>query len=141
VGVHLLDDADLQANKSGGVYFQQWSSLKVRNSKILLNRLGIWGAGGASNTLDLGKPGDPGNNVFAGAAGKNDFAAVCVQTMRADATSVAADGNIWSACPLAFTSPPAGCTFSSSAAYVDFLVGWASGTTSGTVTATACTKG
>jgi hypothetical protein len=91
---------DAHDNALHGLVVDKGASLKLRNSS--LNKNGGFGlvfvftTGLSGNDLDLGKGGDPGNNLLGAATGSNKFGGVCLPVGRIAKGS--AQGDKWSRC-------------------------------------------
>ncbi|GAC1581747.1 MAG: hypothetical protein NVS3B20_12460 [Polyangiales bacterium] len=113
--VHTIKGAEIMLNGytgvtpngNSGIVVGPNSGLKLRSSTLLENGHGglIFQFGATSvNTLDLGTVADPGNNTFATATptSRNGKVGICLS--QTSPSSVQADGDKWSLCPVAQTA-------------------------------------
>ena len=118
-GTHSIGGLTAIANASAGILVGNNASLVLRRSTLKQNRIGLVFVQGFGNSVDLGRAGDPGGNVFAGATHSvlNSIAGVCLEQPRG---TVQAQGDSWGACPVAVTNV-GGCDLSGGS-YADLYV-------------------
>jgi len=94
---HFVTGLIATDNGASGLLVDGSSSLKLRSSMLVKNRIGLNFRFGTTNTLDLGTSTDLGKNFFGGSTtGLNSKAAICLPTART--TKEPAWGNKWFVC-------------------------------------------
>jgi hypothetical protein len=94
---HVIDGLIAKDNVGFGLYVDGGAGLKLRNSKLVRNDIGLGFRLTVGNELDLGTVLNPGNNFIAGLTETNRRAGICLPSSRAGTSP--ARGNSWSACP------------------------------------------
>jgi hypothetical protein len=100
---HSIAGLDAEANKNTGISAFNGQVLKVRSSTLLANaNEGLYYAGAAGGSLDIGTTADPGANAFGGAtvATQNGKAGIFLcRVLSAGGGLQPAEADTWAACP------------------------------------------
>lgn len=114
---HSVQNLDAHDNAVAAISLEPGAGLKLRNSKVVKNRVGLFVRFGLTVDIDLGTSVDAGKNVLGGADDKNERAAICFQQSRE--TRINAQANKWSACPPTVAPIPPGGGCDSLSSYQD----------------------